>query len=121
MVGGRKFYTSARSGAILGVGFMFRSQPAIFLLAIIIFLILLRKTPKFKISTVALLILFFVLCCSPMLSYNYTTQEKLIDSNSNYYVAAHSKYYTQEWKDLLFDNMDYFPLNEQNQKIQWYL
>ena len=94
------------SGAILGVGFMFRSQPAIFLLAIIIFLILLRKTPKFKISTVAVLILFFVLCCSPMLSYNYTTQEKLIDSNSNYYVATHSKYYTQEWKDLLLDNMD---------------
>jgi len=94
------------SGAILGVGFMFRAQPAIFLLAIIIFLILLRKTPKFKISTVAVLILFFVLCCSPMLSYNYTTQEKLIDSNSNYYAATHSKYYTQEWKDLLLDNMD---------------
>jgi 4-amino-4-deoxy-L-arabinose transferase-like glycosyltransferase len=94
------------SGAILGIGLMFRFQPAIFLLAIIIFLILLRKKPKFKISAVALLIVFFVLCCSPMLFYNYTVQEKLIDSNSNYYIAAHSKYYTQEWKDLLFDNMD---------------
>ena len=94
------------SGAILGIGFMFRAQPAIFLLAIITFLILLRKKPKFKISAVALLIVFFVLCCSPMLFYNYTVQENLIDSNSNYYVAAHSKYYTQEWKDLLFDNMD---------------
>ena len=94
------------SGAILGIGLMFRFQPAIFLLAIIIFLILLRKKPKFKISAVALLIVFFVLCCSPMLFYNYTVQEKLLDSNSNYYIAAHSKYYTQEWKDLLFDNMD---------------
>ena len=30
----------------------------------------------------------------------------MIDSNSNYYVAVHSKYYTQEWKDFLLDNMD---------------
>ena len=51
------------SGAILGIGLMFRFQPAIFLLAIIIFLILLRKKPKFKISADALLIVFFVLCC----------------------------------------------------------
>ena len=85
---------------------MFRGQPVIFLLSIIIFLILLRKKPKFKISAVAVLIIFFVLCCSPMLFYNYTVNDKILDSNSNYYVAAHSKYYTQEWKDLLFDNMN---------------
>ena len=94
------------SASILGIAFMFRGQPAIFLLSIIIFLILLRKKPKFKISAVALLIIFFVLCCSPMLFYNYTVNDKILDSNSNYYVAAHSKYYTQEWKDLLLDNMN---------------
>ena len=94
------------SGAVLGIGFMFRSQPAIFLLAIIVFLIILKKKPKFKISAVGLLIVFFILCCSPMLLYNYTVHDKILDSNSNYYVAAHSKYYTQEWKDFLLDNMD---------------
>ena len=50
------------SGAILGIGFMFRYQPIIFLLAIIVFLILLKKNPKFKISAVGLLIVVFVLC-----------------------------------------------------------
>ena len=93
------------SGAILGIGFMFRYQPIIFLLAIIIFLILLKKNPKFKISAVGLLIVLFVLCCSPMLLYNYTVHDKIIDSNSNYYLSSHAKYYTQEWKDLLLDNM----------------
>ena len=94
------------SGAVLGIGFMFRFQPAIFLLAIIVFLIILKKKPKFKISAIGLLLVFFILCCSPMLLYNYTVHDEIIDSNSNYYVAVHSKYYTQEWKDFLLDNMD---------------
>ena len=94
------------SASILGIAFMFRAQPIIFLFAIIVFLIILRKKPRFKISAVTLLIVFFVLCCSPMLLYNYTVHDKIIDSNSNYYVAVHSKYYTQEWKDFLLDNMD---------------
>ena len=94
------------SASILGIAFMFRAQPIIFLFAIIVFLIILEKKPRFKISAVTLLIVFFVLCCSPMLLYNYTVHDKIIDSNSNYYVAIHSKYYTQEWKDFLLDNMD---------------
>ena len=94
------------SASILGIAFMFRAQPIVFLFAIIVFLIILEKKPRFKISAVTLLIVFFVLCCSPMLLYNYTVHDKMIDSNSNYYVAVHSKYYTQEWKDFLLDNMD---------------
>ena len=93
------------SGAILGIGFMFRYQPMIFLLAIIVFLIILKKRPRFKISAVGLLIVLFVLCCSPMLLYNYTVHDKIIDSNSNYYLSSHAKYYTQEWKDFLLNNM----------------
>ncbi|HIC42508.1 MAG TPA: hypothetical protein EYO86_05445, partial [Pelagibacterales bacterium] len=94
------------SASILGIAFMFRAQPIVFLFAIIVFLIILEKKPRFKIFAVTLLIVFFVLCCSPMLLYNYTVHDKMIDSNSNYYVAVHSKYYTQEWKDFLLDNMD---------------
>ena len=94
------------SASILGIAFMFRAQPIIFLFAIIVFLIILEKKPRFKISAVTLLIVFFVLCCSPMLLYNYTVHDKMIDSNSNYYVAVHSKYYTQEWKDFLLNNID---------------
>ena len=94
------------SASILGIAFMFRMQPIIFLFAIIVFLIILGKKPRFKISAITLLIVFFVLCCSPMLLYNYTVHDKIMDSNSNYYVAIHSKYYTQEWKDFLLDNMD---------------
>ena len=94
------------SASILGIAFMFRAQPIVFLFAIIVFLIILEKKPRFKIFAVTLLIVFFVLCCSPMLLYNYTVHDKMIDSNSNYYVALHSKYYTQEWKDFLLDNMD---------------
>ena len=93
------------SGVILGIGFMFRYQPMIFLLAIIVFLIILKKRPGFKISAVGLLIVLFVLCCSPMLLYNYTVHDKIIDSNSNYYLSSHAKYYTQEWKDFLLNNM----------------
>ena len=93
------------SGAILGIGFMFRYQPMIFLLAIIVFLIILKKRPRFKISAVGLLIVLFVLCCSPMLLYNYTVHDKIIDSNSNYYLSSHAKYYTQEWKDFLLNSM----------------
>ena len=29
----------------------------------------------------------------------------MFDSNTNYYIAAHSKYSTPEWKNYLFDNM----------------
>ena len=94
------------SASILGIAFMFRAQPIVFLFAIIVFLIILEKKPRFKIFAVTLLIVFFVLCCSPMLLYNYTVHDKMIDSNSNYYVAVHSKYYTQEWKDFLLNNID---------------
>lgn len=93
------------SGVVLGIGFMFRFQPVIFLLAIIVFIIIHRKNSRFKIYAVTVLIVFFVIGCAPMLFYNYTVHDKIIDSNLNYYVAAHSKYYTPEWKDLLFDNM----------------
>jgi len=94
------------SGTILGIGFMFRFQPVTFLFAIIFFIIILGKKSRFKISAVTVLIVFFVIGCTPMLFYNYTVHDKILDSNLNYYVAAHSKYYTDEWKDLLFDNMD---------------
>lgn len=93
------------SGAILGIGFMFRFQPVTFLFAIIVFIVILGKKSRFKISAVTVLIVFFVIGCSPMLFYNYTVHDRILDSNLNYYIAAHSKYYTAEWKDLLFENM----------------
>ena len=40
-----------------------------------------------------------------MLYYNSSTHDVIFDSNTNYYIAAHSKYSTSEWKDYLLDNM----------------
>lgn len=93
------------SASLLGIGFMFRTQPIIFFLAIIIFILFLKQDKNFKIKGISLFIIFFILFCSPMLYYNSSTYGVIFDSNTNYYVAAHSKYWTPEWKDYLFDNM----------------
>jgi len=93
------------SASLLGIAFMFRTQPVIFFLAIIIFIILIKKDKKFKIIGIAIFIIFFILLCSPMLFYNISTHDTIMDSNTNYYIAAHSKYSTPEWKDYLFDNI----------------
>ena len=100
-----KFFDIIISASLLGTAFMFRTQPIIFFFAIIIFLILIAKDKKFKMIGVALFIIFFILLCSPMLYYNISTHDTLLDSNTNYYIAAHSKYSTPEWKDYLFDNI----------------
>ena len=93
------------SASLLGIGFMFRTQPIIFFFAIIIFLILVKNDKKFKVKSISIFILFFILLCSPMLYYNSSTYDVIFDSNTNYYIAAHSKYSTSEWKDYLLDNM----------------
>ena len=93
------------SASLLGIGFMFRTQPIIFFLAIIIFLILVKNDTKFKVKSISIFVLFFILLCSPMLYYNSSTHDVIFDSNTNYYIAAHSKYSTPEWKNYLFDNM----------------
>ena len=48
------------SASLLGIGFMFRTQPIIFFFAIIIFLLLLKNDKKFKIKTISLFIIFFI-------------------------------------------------------------
>ena len=101
-----KFFDILISASFLGIAFMFRTQPIIFFLAIIIFIILMKKDKKFKIIGITLFIIFFTLLCSPMLFYNISTHDTIMDSNTNYYIAAHSKYSTPEWKDYLFDNID---------------
>ena len=101
-----KFFDILISASFLGIAFMFRTQPIIFFLAIIIFIILMKKDKKFKIIGITLFIIFFSLLCSPMLFYNLSTHDTILDSNTNYYIAAHSKYSTTEWKDYLFDNID---------------
>ena len=101
-----KFFDILISASFLGIGFMFRTQPIIFFFAIIIFLLLLKNDKKFKIKTISLFIIFFIILCSPMLYYNSSTYGVMFDSNTNYYIAAHSKYSTPEWKNYLFDNMN---------------
>ena len=93
------------AGSILGLGFMFRTQPIIFFFAIIFFLLLIKKNKKFKLIGIGLFIIFFILLSSPMFYYNLSTQNLLFDSNTNYYIATHSHYSTPEWKDYLLENM----------------
>jgi len=92
-------------GSLLGVAFSIRLQVIIVLITIITFLVI--KDQKFvrNFSYIGLTALFFFIAISPLVFYNYSTHGNIIDTDSNFYIASHSKYRTIQWVDQLYEGI----------------
>ena len=86
-------------GSLIGVAFMFRAQPIVVLFTAIIYLLIRNSNIRVNLYHVGLILAFFIILSSPVIIYNYTVHGNLIDVDSNFYVAGHSKYQTPEWRD----------------------
>ena len=86
-------------GSLIGVAFMFRAQPIIILFTAIIYLLIRNSNIRVNLYHVGLILAFFIILSSPVIIYNYTVHGNLIDVDSNFYIAGHSKYQTPEWRD----------------------
>ena len=86
-------------GSLIGVAFMFRAQPIVVLFTAIIYLLIRNSNIRVNLYHVGLILAFFIILSSPVIIYNYTVHENLIDVDSNFYIAGHSKYQTPEWRD----------------------
>ena len=86
-------------GSLIGVAFMFRAQPIVVLFTVIIYLLIRNSNIRVNLYHVGLILVFFIIFVSPLIIYNYSIHENLIDVDSNFYIAGHSKYQTPEWRD----------------------
>ena len=86
-------------GSLIGIAFMFRAQPIVVLFTAIIYLLIRNSNIRLNLYHVGLILAFFIILSSPVIIYNYTVHENLIDVDSNFYIAGHSKYQTPEWRD----------------------
>ena len=86
-------------GSLIGVAFMFRAQPIVVLFTAIIYLLIRNSNIRVNLYHVGLILAFFIILSSPVIIYNYSIHENLIDVDSNFYIAGHSKYQTPEWRD----------------------
>ena len=86
-------------GSLIGIAFMFRAQPIIVLFTAIIYLLIRNSNIRVNLYHVGLILAFFIILSSPVIVYNYTVHGNLIDVDSNFYIAGHSKYQTPEWRD----------------------
>jgi len=100
-----KFYDMIIIGSIIGLGFMVRYQLSLVLFTAIIVVVLVQRKLSIKILYMSTLIGFFLILASPMFIFNYVNYGNFLDSDSNYYIAAHSKYKTLEWQDKIFSNI----------------
>jgi 4-amino-4-deoxy-L-arabinose transferase-like glycosyltransferase len=100
-----KFYDLMIVGCLSGLGFMIRYQSILILFTAIVIVSLSQRKLSIKISYIAVLIGVFLILASPMFIFNYINYGNFLDSDSNYYIAAHSKYTTNEWQDQIFSNI----------------
>jgi len=84
---------------------MIRYQPLLVLFTAMIIVSLSKIKISIKISYIAALIGFFLILASPMFIFNYVNYGSFLDSDSNYYIATHSKYKTIEWQDEILSNI----------------
>jgi len=92
-------------GSMTGLAFMVRYQPILVLFTAIIVILLLNKRVSVKAYHISIVILFFLIFASPMFFYNFVNHQTFIDSDSNYYIAIHSKYKTLEWQDKILSSI----------------
>ena len=82
------------SGALLGGAFMVRYQALAVIIAMIIFLLIRNRSIRLNSFHVMVIVAFFLIVCSPLLVYNYTTHGVILDSNPNFYLIQLQKYQT---------------------------
>ena len=94
------------SGALLGGAFMVRYQALAVIIAMIIFLLIRNRKIRLNLSHGMVILAFFLIVCSPLLVYNYTTHGVLLDGNPNFYLVQLQKYQTPEWREKMTESID---------------
>ena len=94
------------SGALLGGAFMVRYQALAVIIAMIIFLLIRNRKIRLNLSHGMVILAFFLIVCSPLLVYNYTTHGVLLDGNPNFYLIQLQKYQTPEWREKMTESID---------------
>ena len=87
------------AGILLGISFMFRYQTFPVAIGFLIYLLIRNKTFRKNLPLALLFVGSFLVGCSPLLIYNYTTFGNLIDSDPNYYMMTTSAFIqTEQWE-----------------------
>ena len=87
------------AGILLGISFMFRYQTFPVVIGFLIYLLIRNKKFRKNLPLALLFVGAFLVGCSPLLIYNYTTFGNLIDSDPNYYMHTTSAFIqTEEWE-----------------------
>ena len=87
------------AGILLGISFMFRYQTFPVVIGFLIYLLIRDKKLRKNLPLALLFVGSFLVGCSPLLIYNYTTFGNLIDSDPNYYMHTTSAFIqTEEWE-----------------------
>ena len=87
------------AGILLGISFMFRYQTFPVVIGFLIYLLIRNKKLRKNLTLALLFVGSFLVGCSPLLIYNYTTFGNLIDSDPNYYMHTTSAFIqTEEWE-----------------------
>ena len=87
------------AGILLGISFMFRYQTFPIVIGFLIYLLIRDKKFRKNFPLALLFVSSFLVGCSPLLIYNYTTFGNLIDSDPNYYMFTTTAFVqTDEWE-----------------------
>lgn len=98
-----KLYDLIIIGGVLGVASTIRFQPIFVLIAILIYLFVMKTEVKKKIKSIFVVCLTLIILFSPLLIYNFTTHEKLFDNNANFYLLGGMKFQTPEIRTELIE------------------
>ena len=84
---------------------MFRYQTFPIVIGFLIYLLIRDKKLRKNLPLALMFVSSFLVGCSPLLIYNYTTFGNLIDSDPNYYMLTTSAFVqTDEWKNTSRDS-----------------
>ena len=87
------------AGILLGISFMIRYQTFPIVIGFLIYLLIRDKKFRKNLPLALLFVSSFLVGCSPLLIYNYTTFGNLIDSDPNYYMFTTTAFVqTDEWE-----------------------
>ncbi len=85
-------------GVLLGIASTIRLQVIIVLISFISFLFLRSRKIRQNFLLVLTILLVFLLALSPVIFYNYTIHESILDTNVAWSMQFHNKYHYPEWE-----------------------
>ena len=87
------------AGILLGISFMIRYQTFPIVIGFLIYLLIRDKKIRKNLPLALLFVSSFLVGCSPLLIYNYSMFDNLIDGNPNFYmISAVPLIHTEEWE-----------------------